>query len=87
MSKLDTLVIKGQIKAMQAKDKLEETLTNKLSKLSGDSQLVVALVLIAVAVGLCILFRQKLQDIMKNLFTTITAAIEKLAAGTVTPIE
>ena len=87
MNKLDTLVIKGQIKAMQAKSKLEEALTNKLSKLSGDSQLVVALVLIAVAVGLCILFRKELQTIMKNLFATITTAIEKLAAGTVTPVE
>lgn len=86
MNKLDTLVIKGQIKAMQAKSKLEEALTNKLSKLSGDSQLVVALVLIAVAVGLCILFRETLKDIMTNLFNTIKTAIENLSKGTVSPI-
>lgn len=80
MSKLDTLVIKGQIKAMQAKDKLQETLAKKLS---GDSQLVVALVLIAVAVGLCIIFRNTINEIMNSLFGTIKEAINKLSAGTI----
>lgn len=53
------------------------------SKMSGDSQLVVALVLIAVAIGLCIIFRNTIGDVMNNLFTTIGKQINDLAAGTV----
>lgn len=82
MSKLNELTIKGQIKAMQLKDKA----IDKLAKASGDSQLVVALVLIAVAVGLCILFRETIKNIMTDLFSTISDAIGKLSAGTVNPV-
>lgn len=53
------------------------------SKMSGDSQLVVALVLIAVAIGLCIIFRNTIGDIMNSLFTTIGTQINALAAGSV----
>ena len=53
------------------------------SKMSGDSQLVVALVLIAVAIGLCIIFRNTIGNIMNSLFTTIGTQINSLAAGTV----
>lgn len=53
------------------------------SKMSGDSQLVVALVLIAVAIGLCIIFRNTIGDVMNNLFATIGKQINDLAAGTV----
>jgi hypothetical protein len=54
-------------------------LKNKLTKkLAGDSQIVVALVLIAVAVFLCILFKNQIVDIMNNLFNQISGKIESL---------
>lgn len=54
-------------------------LKNKLTKkLAGDSQIVVALVLIAVAVFLCILFKNQIVEIMNNLFTQISGKIESL---------
>ena len=56
-----------------------EILKNKLTKkLAGDSQIVVALVLIAVAVFLCILFKNQIVDIMNNLFNQISGKIESL---------
>lgn len=54
-------------------------LKNKLTKkLAGDSQIVVALVLIAVAVFLCILFKNQIVAIMNNLFNQISGKIESL---------
>lgn len=53
------------------------------SKMSGDSQLVVALVLIAVAVGLCFVFRNTISNTMATLFATIGNQIDALAAGTI----
>lgn len=54
-------------------------LKNKLTKkLAGDSQIVVALVLIAVAVFLCILFKNQIVTIMNNLFNQISGKIESL---------
>ena len=59
-----------------------------LTKIAGDSQIVVALVLIAVAIGLCIIFRNQIFTIMNNLFTTIGNQINALTNGTIsnTPI-
>lgn len=56
--------------------------TRVANKLSGDSQLVVALVLIAVAIGLCVVFRNQIHGIMINLMTSISNQINNLAAGT-----
>lgn len=57
-------------------------LKNKLTKkLAGDSQIVVALVLIAVAVFLCILFKNQIVTIMNNLFNQISGKIESLMNG------
>lgn len=53
-------------------------------KLAGDSQIVVALVLIAVAIGLCIIFRNQIYTIMNNLFGVIGNAISSLTAGNLT---
>ena len=59
-----------------------EILKNKLTKkLAGDSQIVVALVLIAVAVFLCILFKNQIVLIMNNLFNQISGKIESLMNG------
>lgn len=72
---------------------MKEVVTTKLAqvketvakKLAGDSQIVVALVLIAVAIGLCIIFRNQIFLIMNNLFTVIGNAITSLTAGNLTP--
>lgn len=76
MSKLDAMVVSGKIKAQKGIERL-------MSKKAGDSQIVVALVLIAVAVGLCIIFRNEINTIMKNLINTITTTINDLAKGVV----
>lgn len=55
-----------------------------MEKVKGDSQLVVALVLIAVAIGLCIIFRNKILNIMQTLFGTIGNQINALSNGVVT---
>lgn len=82
MSKLNELVVKGQVKLMQARNKVQDKLVEmSKTKLSGDSQLVVALVLIAVAVGLCFIFRNTINQVMNQLFTAIKGAISNLSAG------
>ena len=55
-----------------------------LAKKPGDSQIVVALVLIAVAIGLCIIFRNQIYAIMNSLFNQIGTAINNLSAGSLT---
>lgn len=81
MSRVDSLVIAAKTKAQLAMECAKEKVT---CKSNGDSQIVVALVLIAVAVGLCIIFRNEINTIMGNLINTISTTIEKLSAGTVT---
>lgn len=58
---------------------------NKLQgKLSGDQTIVVALILIAIAVGLCIAFRNTVADIMKTITDKVKTAVESMIAGSVT---
>lgn len=66
------------------KNKLATLKTNLLTKHDGDSQIVVALVLIAVAIGLCIIFRNQIFGVMDNLFNQIGGSINDLANGAVT---
>lgn len=54
-----------------------------VSKLPGDSQVVVALILIVVAIGLCIIFRNEVNTIIKNVAGKVTDAVNNLSAGTV----
>ena len=74
MKKIDALLISAQTKAQRGIAKLA-------AKKSGDSQIVVALVLIAVAVGLCIIFRNQIKNIMDNLTTSIGGSIQNLAGS------
>lgn len=82
MNKLDEVVIRGQIKAQAVKDDIVEKWN---SKEHGDSQLVVALVLIAVAIGLCIIFRKQISDLITTLFEKITKQIGTMTDGAMTP--
>jgi hypothetical protein len=71
MKKIDEMLIKAKTKASKVKEAF-------LSKENGDSQLVVALVLIAVAVGLCILFRNQVNNIMIHALNTTSDQINVL---------
>ena len=80
MSRLDSFVIGTKVKAQKMCEKAKDAVLT--AKKPGDSQIVVALVLIAVAVGLCIIFREQIETIMANLINTISQAIADLASGT-----
>lgn len=77
MNKINELACKAKVALAVKMNSLLEKKSN------GDSQLVVALVLIAVAVGLCIIFRNTINNIMTNLFATITNSINQLSAGSI----
>ena len=77
MNRLDKLAINAKIKAAAFKESLT-------SKKMGDSQIVVALILIVVAVGLAIIFRNQINIIVKNVATYVQNTINELGKGTVT---
>jgi len=72
-----------KVKAWRLKEALKNKANDITSKMSGDDKLVVALVLIAVAVGLCIIFRNSISNIMKNIFGTMENKINSLFNETV----
>lgn len=76
MNKLDRLAISAKTKAAMLKEKF----TNKEF---GDSQVVVALVLIVVAVGLAIIFRNQVNIIIANVASRVQEAVNDLATGVV----
>lgn len=76
---LDSAAIRAKLAVQRA----TSTVKDKWSKMNGDSQLVVALVLVAVAIGLCFIFRTQINAIMTTLFGKIDDAIDNLTAGTV----
>lgn len=47
-------------------------------KMKGDDKLVVSLVLIAVAVGLCIIFRNEINTLLTSMFSDISSSVKKL---------
>jgi hypothetical protein len=77
MNKLDKFIVSAKVKAMQA----EKKVTDFLTKESGDSQVVVALILIAVAVGLCLIFKKTAMDIMSNVKGQVTNAVTNLVSN------
>lgn len=76
MNKLDRLAIAAKTRATMLKDSLT-------SKKLGDSQVVVALVLIVVAVGLAIIFRNRVNIIIANVASRVQEAVNSLASGVV----
>ena len=77
MSKVNSAVVGLQVKAFQAKNWLK-------SKLAGDQTIVVALILIAIAVGLCILFRENVNTIMNTVSVRVLNVVNKLIQGNIT---
>lgn len=80
MNKLNNLAITARTKAFMMKESMKEALT---SKKMGDSQVVVALVLIVVAVGLAIIFRNQINIIIANVASRVQEAVNDLASGAV----
>lgn len=80
MNKLDSLAITAKTKALMVKESMKEALT---SKKMGDTQVVVALILIVVAVGLAIIFRNQINIIIANVATRVQEAVNDLASGVV----
>lgn len=77
MSKVNSTVVGLQVKAFQAKNWLK-------SKLAGDQTIVVALILIAIAVGLCILFRENVKTIMDTVSAKVLTVVNNLVQGNIT---
>ena len=77
MSKVNSAVVGLQVKAFQAKNWLK-------SKLAGDQTIVVALILIAIAVGLCILFRENVMTIMDTVSARVLNVVNTLVQGNIT---
>lgn len=76
MSKVNSAVVGLQVKAFQAKNWLK-------SKMAGDQTIVVALILIAIAVGLCILFRENVRIIMDTVSDKVLNTVNRLVQGNV----
>ena len=57
-------------------------INNLYDKMDADDKLVVALVLIAVAVGLCIIFRNQINALVTNIFTNTGKQVNELYKGT-----
>lgn len=78
-NKLELVLISVQNRAIMAGSRMKDRLTNKEN---GDSNLVVVLMLIAVAVGLCIMFRDKMKTMLETIFTSVTTEVGKFTSGT-----
>lgn len=49
-----------------------------VAKVKGDDKLVISLVLIAVAVGLCIIFRDQINTLLTDMFSDVSTSVKNL---------
>lgn len=68
-NKLELALISVQNRAIMAGSRMKDRLTNKED---GDANLVVVLLLIAIAVGLCIIFRTKMKGVLNTILNNVT---------------
>lgn len=81
---MNGLVLNTSINMQQGANKFKNKLNNFITKKKkGDDKLIVALVLAALGVGLCIYFRNNIYDIMTSTVATLKTQIQNLIAGTV----
>ncbi|QAA32709.1 MULTISPECIES: hypothetical protein [Clostridium] len=81
---MNRLVLNTSINMQQGANKFRNKLNNFITKKKkGDDKLIVALVLAALGVGLCIYFRNNIYDIMTSTVATLKTQIQNLIAGTV----
>ena len=78
-NKLELALISVQNRAIMAGSRMKDRLTNKEE---GDSNLVVVLLLIAVAVGLCITFRSQISSMLSKIFTNVNKQVDTFTSGT-----
>lgn len=71
-NKLELALISVQNRAIMAGSRMKDRLTNKKD---GDSNLVVVLLLIAIAVGLCITFRTKISKMLTDIFNQVETQV------------
>ena len=76
-NKLELALISVQNRAIMAGSRMKDRLTNKED---GDSNLVVVILLIAIAVGLCIIFRDKMKTVLENTLTSVTDQVGKFTS-------
>lgn len=77
-NKLELALISVQNRAIMAGSRMKDRLTNKED---GDSNLVVVLLLIAVAVGLCITFRSQISSLLSKIFTNVNTQVDTFTSG------
>lgn len=77
-NKLELVLISVQNRAIMAGSRMKDRLTNKED---GDSNLVVVLLLIAVAVGLCITFRAQISDMLTKIFKNVNTQVDTFTSG------
>ena len=81
---MNRLVLNTSINMQQGANKFRNKFNNFITKKKkGDDKLIVALVLAALGVGLCIYFRNNIYDIMTSTVATLKTQIQNLIAGTV----
>lgn len=78
-NKLELAIISVQNRAIMAGSRMKDRLTNRED---GDSNLVVVLLLIAVAVGLCITFRTQISSMLTKIFTNVNTQVDTFTSGT-----
>ena len=77
-NKLELALISVQNRAIMAGSRMKDRLTNKED---GDSNLVVVLLLIAVAVGLCITFRRQISGLLTKIFNNVNTQVDTFTGG------
>lgn len=78
------LIMNTEIKIVERLSNVKHKANNLFTrKKQGDDKLIVALVLAALGVGLCIYFRNGIYDIMTDTVGTLKTQINSLLAGTI----
>jgi len=78
------LIMNTEVKVVERLGRIKHKANNFfIRKKQGDDKLIVALVLAALGVGLCIYFRNNIYDIMTSTISTLKTQIQNLIAGTV----
>ena len=67
MEKGSELALRAYVKADMAKDRAKRELSELTSNESGVSGIVVSLILIAIAIGLALLFKDKIAELMNRI--------------------
>lgn len=70
-------------RAEYVKERAENKLKSSIKKKAGDDKLIITLVLCALGVGLCIVYRNNIYSTMTSALSTLNTDITNLLSGTV----